>query len=230
MKKLLFLTLFFLVSPLHGGDEPGFISLFNGVDLDGWDAKPGAWEVRDGEIWCTGASEERNWLIWREGQPANFVLRLEFRWDKGNSGLQVRSDDLGQWNIFGYQVEIARRDVMGLWHHSLLEGEHPKREARWLMTTAGERAVIAEDGTRVNTKLEDAAEVQAHYNEHAWNTMEILAVGDMLIQKINGVHFATLIDRDAEMSRSKGFIALQDHGKGCIVAFRNIRLKETTSK
>ena len=228
MKKILFFTLFILVSPLRADDEPGFISLFNGVNLDGWDAQPGAWEVRDGEIWCTGASEERNWLIWRGGQPADFVLRLEFRWDKGNSGLQVRSDDLGDWQIFGYQVEIAKREVMGLWHHSLLEGEHPKREARWLMTTAGERAVIAEDGTRVNTKLEDAAAVQAHYDEHAWNTMEIIAVGDMLIQKINGVHFATLIDNDSEMSRAKGFIALQDHGKGCIVAFRNIRLKETS--
>ncbi len=228
MKKILFFTLFILASVLRADDEPGFISLFNGVNLDGWDAQPGAWEVRDGEIWCTGASEERNWLIWRGGQPADFVLRLEFRWDKGNSGLQVRSDDLGDWQIFGYQVEIAKREVMGLWHHSLLEGEHPKREARWLMTTAGERAVIAEDGTRVNTKLEDAAVVQAHYDEHAWNTMEIIAVGDMLIQKINGVHFATLIDNDSEMSRAKGFIALQDHGKGCIVAFRNIRLKETS--
>jgi hypothetical protein len=31
------------------------------------------------------------------------------------------------------------------------------------------------------------------------------------------------------MSRAKGFIALQDHGKGCSVAFRNIRLKEDTA-
>ena len=40
MKYLLFLTLFILVSPLRAGDEPGFVSLFNGVDLNGWDAKP----------------------------------------------------------------------------------------------------------------------------------------------------------------------------------------------
>ena len=127
--------------------------------------------------------------------------------------------------MFGYQVEIARREVMGLWHHSLIAKDHPKREARFLMTTAGERAVIAKDGTRVNTKLEDAAKVQAHYDEHAWNTMEIIASGDQIIQMINGVHFATLIDNDDKMSRRKGFIAFQDHGKGCTVAFRNIRIK-----
>ena len=59
--------------------------------------------------------------------------------------------------------------------------------------------------------------------------MEIIASGDMVIQKINGVHFATLIDQDSEMSRSKGWIAFQDHGKGCTVAFRNIRIRETSS-
>ena len=46
----------------------------------------------------------------RGGEPADFILRLEFRWDKGNSGVQVRSDDLGEWQVFGYQVEIARAD------------------------------------------------------------------------------------------------------------------------
>jgi hypothetical protein len=230
MKKTILLFFLFLTASLHAVDESGFVQLFNGTNLDGWDGKPGAWEVRDGEIWCTGASVERNWLIWRGGEPADFTLRLEFRWDKGNSGVQVRSDDQGDRQMFGYQVEIARQKAMGLWHHSLFEGKHPKREARWLMTTAGERAVIEEDGTRVNTKLEDTAKIQAHYNEHSWNTMEIIAVGDMLIQKINGVHFATLIDNDSEMSRAKGLIAFQDHGKGCIVAFRNIRLKETSVK
>ncbi len=229
MKNTLLLLLFVSFSwSLFAGDEPGFKPLFNGKNLEGWDSKPGAWEVRDGEIWCTGASVERNWLIWRGGEPSDFSLRLEFRWDKGNSGVQVRSDDLGEWQVYGYQVEIARREVMGLWHHSLIARDHPKREARFLMSTAGERGVIDEGGTRVNTALEDTAAVQAHYHENEWNTMEIIASGDTVIQMINGVHFATLIDNDSVESRRKGFIAFQDHGKGCTVAFRNIRLKETS--
>lgn len=228
MKKTIsFLLLLIFAASLRATGESGFVPLFNGSDLQSWDGKPGAWEVRDGEIWCTGDSKERNWLIWRGGEPADFVLRLEFRWDKGNSGVQVRSDDLGEWQVFGYQVEIARQKVMGLWHHSLISKEHPKREARFLMTTAGEKAVIDKDGARTNTTLKDAAEVQALYKEHEWNTLEVIAQGNRIIQKINGVHFATVIDRDPEMSRSKGFIAFQDHGKGCTVAFRNIRLKVT---
>ena len=227
-KHLLLIIVTHVLTPvlLHAADDAGFVSIFNDSDLTGWDGKPGAWEVRDSEIWCTGASKEKNWLIWRGGEPADFILRLEFRWDKGNSGVQVRSDDLGKWQVFGYQVEIAK----GLWHHSLLDKAHPKRQARFKMSTAGEEAVIEKDGTRANTKLRNAAEVQAKYKEHEWNTMEIIAKGDRLVQKINGVHFATLIDQDAEMSRAKGLIAFQDHGKGCTVAFRNVRLKEASAK
>ena len=207
-------------------EETGFQTIFNGKDLTGWDGKPGCWEVRDDEIWCTGASKDKNWLIWRKEQPSNFVLRLEFRWDKGNSGVQVRSDDLGEWMVFGSQVEVAQQDKMGLWHHSLLPKDHPKKKARHLLATAGQSTVIEKDGTKTVEKKADPAAVQSNYKEHEWNSMEIVADGDTLVQKINGVVYASLTDRDTEMSRKKGFIALQDHGKGCVVAFRKIQLKK----
>ncbi len=214
-----------LVAPLRA-DESGFVPIFNGKDFTDWDGEPGSWEVRDGEIWCTGKSDDKNWLIWRKEQPANFVLRLEFRWDKGNSGVQVRSDDLGRWQIFGYQVEVAQQDKMGLWHHSLLAKEHPKKKARHLMATAGQEATLDPDGSKTVKQAAEPGKVQAHFKEHAWNTMEIVAQGPRLVQKINGEVFAVVTDRDKEMSRAKGFIALQDHGKHCIVAFRNLRLKK----
>jgi len=49
--------------------------------------------------------------------------------------------------------------------------------------------------------------------------------GATLDRRINGVTFPTPADRDAEQSRKKGFIALPDHGKGCCVAFRNVRIR-----
>ena len=207
-------------------EEKGFVPIFNGKNLDGWDSKPGMWEVRNGEIWCTGKSKEKNWLIWRKEQPADFTLRLEFRWDKGNSGVQVRSDDLGKWQVFGYQAEVASQDKMGLWHHSLLAQDHPKKKGRHLMATAGQVATFAPNGSKTVRLGWDAKKVQSHFKEHEWNTMEIIAQGPKVAHKVNGVMFATVIDHDEEMSRKKGFIALQDHGKGCIVAFRKIRLKK----
>ncbi len=213
------------LTSLHA-DESQFIPIFNGKDFEGWDVKPDCWQVRNCEIWCTGKSEEKNWLIWRKEQPANFVLRLEFRWDKGNSGVQVRSDDLGKWQIYGYQAEVATQDKMGLWHHSLLDGKHPKKKARHLMATAGQKVTLSPSGEKSVKQLKEANQIKAGCNDHAWNTMEIVARGDTLVQKINGVVFSTVVDRDSEMSRKSGFIALQDHGKGCVVAFRKIQLKK----
>lgn len=223
--KILAAVLLFAASA-QAGEEKGFTSIFNGNDLTDWDVQPGMWEVRDGEIWCTGKSKEKNWLIWRKEQPSNFVLRLEFRWDKGNSGVQVRGDDLGKWQIYGYQVEVAEQKKMGLWHHSLLAKDHPKKKERHLMATAGQVATIAPGGSKKVKQAAEPEKIQSHFKNHEWNSMEIIAKGPKLIQKINGVEFSTVIDRDSDMSRKKGFIALQDHGKGCIVAFRNLRLKK----
>ena len=93
------------------------------------------------------------------------------------------------------------------------------------MTTAGQSAEISEASVRTVTQVADTAEIQAHYKEGEWNTMEIIADGTTLTQTINGVLFATLVDHDPGMGRKSGWIALQDHGKTCEVAFRNLRIK-----
>ena len=58
----------------------------------------------------------------------------------------------------------------------------------------------------------------------------IRAVGARLVQKINGVVFAELIDEDAKHSSRSGLLALQDHGKGCVAAFRDIRIKHLRAR
>ncbi len=213
----------------HAQEASGFTPIFNGENLDGWDGQPGSWAVKDGEIWCTGKAKKRNWLIWRKEEPADFILRMEFRWDSGNSGVQVRSDDLGDWQVHGYQVEVAGRKVMGLWHHSLLDKKHARRDERHLMALAGEHVSLAADGSKTVEQKADGETVKKNYKEHDWNTLEIIAKGDTLTQKINGVVFSTVTDLDKEMSRKKGFVALQDHGKGCVAAFRKIEIKQLKS-
>jgi hypothetical protein len=88
--------------------EAGFASLFNGRDLSSWEGQDDAWTVADGAIKCTGKKDgKRSWLIWRGGELADFELRLKFRFTSGNSGVQVRSKDEGDFQVRGYQVEIA---------------------------------------------------------------------------------------------------------------------------
>ena len=86
----------------------GWRPIFNGLDLAGWDGDPQVWSVRDGVI--HGETDERSgrtWLVWRNGVPGDFELRLRFRFVCGNSGVQVRSREVEKWSVRGYQVEVA---------------------------------------------------------------------------------------------------------------------------
>ena len=83
--------LFATITSLHAFKvEKGFTSIFNGKDLTGWEGMPGMWMVKDGAI-TPKQSTINNWVFWRGGQPADFELRLSFRYHSGNSGVQVRT-------------------------------------------------------------------------------------------------------------------------------------------
>ena len=200
--------------------EPGFTSVFNGVDLAGWEGDEKAWNVRNGAIQSTGGKTKKNWLIWRGGELRDFELRLSFKFTKGNSGVQVRSKEIAKWQIRGYQVEIADATKMGLWHHSLAPEKYRSR-----LATAGQRVHIGIDGKKKTEQLTEPAKVQSVCRDNEWNELVIRAVGSRLVQKINGVVFAELVDEEAKYAAQSGLLALQDHGKGCIAEFKDIRIK-----
>tara|TARA_R110002049_G_scaffold285698_4_gene466938 strand:+ start:49746 stop:50579 length:834 start_codon:yes stop_codon:yes gene_type:complete len=205
--------------------EPGFVRLFNGTDLDGWSGQPDCWTVRDGAIESTGKGKARNWLIHQGLAPADFELRLQFRFQKGNSGVQVRSKDIGDWQVRGYQVEIANHDVMGLWHHSLMSPDEPIQKTRKHLATAGQRVLIRKDATKTVDLFGSPEHIQSNCHDGEWNELVVIARGPRLIQKINGVVFSDLTDHQTGFASRAGVIAFQDHGKGTIAAFRNIRIR-----
>jgi hypothetical protein len=201
--------------------ETGFVRLFNGTDLTGWEGRDDAWTVEDGAIKCTGNKEgKRNWLIWRGGTPGDFELRLKFRFTSGNSGVQIRSKDEGDFQVRGYQVEIASADKMGLWHHSL--SPEPYRSH---LATAGQKGRVSVDGKKTHEQFAAATEIQKACNDGEWNDLAIIAEGSKLVQIINGVVFAEFVDEDPKYARKSGVLAFQDHGKGTIAEFKDIRLK-----
>jgi iduronate 2-sulfatase len=209
-----------LASSAHP-DEPGFTTIFNGRDLTGWDAMPGAWKVSEGAIVSVGdKSGHRNWIIWRGGVLEDFELRLKFKYIAGNSGVQVRSYEMEGWQVRGYQVEVAAQDKMGLWHHSLAPMKH-----RSHLSTAGQRNSIANDGTKQVVQFASPETVQAAFREGEWNEMTLIGRGPTLIQSVNGVVLAELTDEERALSRRSGLLAFQDHGKGTLAAFKDIRIK-----
>jgi hypothetical protein len=78
---------------LQSHQHDGFVSLFNGKDLSGWQGATDNYEVVDGAIRCRKGSGGN---LLTENEYANFVARLEFRLPPGgNNGLAIRSPGNG---------------------------------------------------------------------------------------------------------------------------------------
>ena len=92
--------------------EPGFVSIFNGKDLTGWDGDPRFWSVVDGFIrgrtTPDNPTKGNTFCVWRDGKPRNFILKTKFRLHNHNSGIQYRSKEVDKWVIAGYQADILR--------------------------------------------------------------------------------------------------------------------------
>ena len=103
-------------------NHDGFVSIFDGTSLTGWDGDPKFWRAESGAIVGRTTPEnnltENTFIIWRGGEPADFELKLEYRISATNSGIQLRSVHLpagtpagrgviaGQWVMKGYQADI----------------------------------------------------------------------------------------------------------------------------
>lgn len=206
--------------------EPGALALFDGSTLAGWRGDPRYWSVEDGAI--VGRSTEavpctRNtFLIW-QGTVADFELTLEYRIDGGNSGIQYRSRDAGDFVVEGYQADIDS----GPHHAGILYEER----GRGILALRGERVAIGAGGARrAEPALGEAAELQRSIHSGQWNRYRITARGGRLDHEINGVPMVEVDDADAERAARSGILALQLHsGSPMAVRFRNLRLTQFES-
>jgi len=75
-------------------EQEGFVSMFNGVDLDGWQGSDFA--VADGVMICHG--HHGGYLAFTKGVFTNFVMRFEVKLSpSANNGLNFRSRN-SNWN------------------------------------------------------------------------------------------------------------------------------------
>jgi len=232
MKKCFAVTLiaFLGLAALFGGarhavgqQEEGFQCLFDGKTLNGWEGKSQFWSVRDGAI--TGQTTKDNptkgntFLIWRGGKTADFELRLEFRIVGGNSGIQYRSEEKGDFVVGGYQADFEAGDrFIGILY---------EEKGRGILALRGHKVVIDEDGKKetVGTTC-DEKEILASIKKEEWNEFVITAKGNHLVQKINGHTTVDVTDNQTSKSSAEGILALQLHqGPPMLVQFKNIRLK-----
>ncbi|NLF70748.1 MAG: DUF1080 domain-containing protein [Candidatus Anammoximicrobium sp.] len=205
------------------GTGEGFVSLFDGKTLDGWEGKSPFWSVRDGAI--TGQTTAENptkgntFLIWRGGKVADFELRLKFRMEGGNSGIQYRSTEMDNFVVGGYQADFdAGNNYTGILY---------EERGRGILVPRCKKLLVREDGSKeVVGSTCDQKDLVASLKKGGWNEYVVIAQGNHLIQKINGFTTVDLTDQQKEKSRSEGILALQLHaGPPMLVQFKDIQLK-----
>ncbi len=85
-------------------DDPGFVPVFDGNDLAGWQViGPADWHAANGILWTDG---QGGWL--RSQKPyADFVWRLEYRVSPGaDSGILLRAAAQGEPALTGLEIQI----------------------------------------------------------------------------------------------------------------------------
>jgi len=215
-------------------DNTGFVSIFDGKTLNGWDGDTQFWRVENGEIIGETTPEnvmkQNSFLIWRGGTIKDFELKVEFRMNGTNSGIQYRSSELpnvGKWVLKGYQADIDFTEgYLGNVHDE--RGRAPSGEGHAVLSRRGEitRAVDGPKYKVIGT-IGDPTYLRGVMNVNGWNQYHIIARGRVLIQLINGQLMAVAIDEDAKHFAPEGLLGFQMHtGPPFKIEYRNVMLKK----
>src|SRR5262249_9209808 len=105
--------------PIKFDDHSGWIELFDGQTLKGWDGPSDLWHVENGAIVVQSKADRPTgptYLIWQGGEPRDFEFKWEVKLEGAgaNSGSQFRAVLLGEvpgnlmskWETRGYQADI----------------------------------------------------------------------------------------------------------------------------
>lgn len=221
--------------PLNLDERSGFESIFDGT-MKNWDGDTTYWKAENGALVgeTTEATKlaENTFVIWRGGEPADFELKLEFRMNATNSGIQFRSSHVppggadkeavkGKWVLKGYQADID--------YDNQFTGMIYEERGRGFLMQRGQAVSIGADGSkRVIGNLERKAdELKAIVKPGDWNYVHLIARGSTIINMVNGQVTAILVDDDSKGQSLKGVLGFQIHvGPPMKIEFRNIYLKK----
>ncbi len=202
----------------------GFVSMFDGKTLEGWEGDSKYWSIENGCI--TGRSSEdtpvpySTFLIWKGAPVKDFTLLVDFYMaPNGNSGIEYRAwkDDTREFGLNGYQADISPGDIMGLFYGEAL-GE--------IIAWRGESAKFDVDSNKTIVKFAESDEVAKSINMNGWNTYRIEARGNRFEQYINDVKTSELVD-ERDICPLEGVFGLQIHpGPPMFFQYKNIFLKK----
>lgn len=185
-------------------DRTGFESIFDGSTLTGWNGDPDFWRAENGVIVGETSLED-------------------YRMNSANSGVQYRSvalADVGKWVLKGYRADI---DIQNTFSGQLYE-----ERSRGFLALQGQMATIqeAQQKGKVLGAVHDGDESKGFFKINDWNTIHIIARGNLLTRIVNGRVMAVFVDDDAKNRMMDCLLGFQiDVGPPMKIESRNIGLK-----
>jgi len=206
-------------------DRAGFESVFDGKTLNGWDGDPQFWRVENEAIIGESTAEKpvklNTFLIWRGGQPKDFELKLEYRLNSTNSGVQYRSVELpevGKWALKGYQADID--------FENRYTGQLYEERGRGFLAMRGQMTRLQPGKKQIIANLRGGDDLKALIKTNDWNQVHIIARGNVLTHIFNGHLMAQAVDDDPSNRAAGGLLGFQMHvGAPMKLELRNIWLK-----
>ncbi len=180
-------------------ETAGFVPLFNGKDLEGWEGDSSLWSARDGMLVGDSPGVKLNNFLATEASYGDFILKFSVRLagDSGNSGVQFRSVRVPGHEMSGYQADVGP----GYWG-SLY------------------------DESRRNRMLAPAApKALAGLHKGDWNHITVRAMGGEITLTLNGLESVKYAEADPAIAR-EGRIAVQVHAGGPMrVEFKDLYIQ-----
>jgi 3-keto-disaccharide hydrolase len=209
-RAILAIVYLLVASPVFAaGTDEGFVALFDGKTLDGWQGGKDGYEIVDGAIVC---KEKGGGNLYTAKEYADFHLKFEFKLTPGaNNGIGIRTPLEGDPAFVGMEIQVLDdssehyRNIKEWQHHGSVYGVVPAK--------TGHQKPVGE-----------------------WNSEEIIVHGKQVKVILNG---ETIVDADVEkagtpktldgrdhpgLNRDKGYIGFCGHGAH--VEYRNLRLQE----
>ncbi|HLN55380.1 MAG TPA: family 16 glycoside hydrolase [Bacteroidales bacterium] len=192
----------------------GFVSLFNGRNLDNWVGNKKSYIVEDGNI-VVKPGDDSGGNLYTEKEYSDFIFRFEFQLTPAaNNGLGIRAPLQGDAAYVGMELQIlddtapVYADLQPYQYHGSVYGVIPAKK--------GFQKPVGE-----------------------WNYEEVEVRGTHIKITLNG---NVIVDGDIAEARDKGTMDHKEHpglknqtghigflGHGSELKFRNIRIKDLTS-
>jgi 3-keto-disaccharide hydrolase len=227
--------------PVPFEDRTGFKPIFDGNSLTNWDGDPAHWRAEGGaivgETTAANPLSENTFIIYRGGEPADFELKVEFRINSTNSGVQYRSVHLpqgttppappnatntpapiaGKWVLKGYQADIDfENNFTGMLY---------EERGRGFLAPRGTVGYVGPVRGAIGS-LESSDALKSFIKVNDWNQFHVIARGPTLVHILNGHATAVFIDDDTANRAMKGLLGFQLHqGPPMKVEFKNVLLK-----